>query len=120
MGAEVRLNVYDLLEANKHIAWAGLGVFHSGVEVHGREYAYGGHEFRCAQWKHPRLGGNAGSRRRGGWYWVSAAIRAGAPSLPSGLLLPLLGSRWPRDACSWSVSASQLRASGGPTLATGP
>ncbi len=30
----------------QHTACVGLGVFHSGVEVYGKEYAYGGHEFR--------------------------------------------------------------------------
>jgi len=69
MGAEVRLNVYDLLEANKHVAWAGLGVFHSGVEVYGREYAYGGHEFRCAGAALPGPGPccGAGTWRLGSW-----------------------------------------------------
>lgn len=72
-GEVVRLNVYDLLDVNKvcvrhgrtgpqsrreaaaatdtprtqHVSCVGLGVYHSGVEVYGKEYAYGGHEFRC-------------------------------------------------------------------------
>lgn len=41
---EVHLNVYDLTPANGYAYWFGLGVFHSGVEVHGVEYAYGAHE----------------------------------------------------------------------------
>ncbi|XP_047326525.1 deSI-like protein At4g17486 [Impatiens glandulifera] len=41
----VYLNVYDLTTMNGYVYWAGLGIFHSGVEVHGVEYAYGAHEF---------------------------------------------------------------------------
>ncbi|XP_062146722.1 deSI-like protein At4g17486 isoform X1 [Alnus glutinosa] len=39
------LNVYDLTPVNNYLYWFGLGVFHSGVEVHGLEYGYGAHEY---------------------------------------------------------------------------
>ncbi|KAL0756890.1 hypothetical protein Bca101_094558 [Brassica carinata] len=41
----VYLNVYDLTPMNAYGYWLGLGVFHSGVEVHGVEYAFGAHEY---------------------------------------------------------------------------
>ncbi|KAK6136785.1 hypothetical protein DH2020_029498 [Rehmannia glutinosa] len=51
----VYLNVYDLTPVNGYFYWAGVGVFHSGVEaecvrnflfaVHGIEYAFGAHEY---------------------------------------------------------------------------
>lgn len=41
----VRLVIYDLSDQNWWTAWAGVGIFHSGVEVYGIEWAYGGHEY---------------------------------------------------------------------------
>lgn len=44
-GEPVILNVYDMFWTNDYTTNVGLGVFHSGLEVYGREYAYGGHPF---------------------------------------------------------------------------
>ncbi|KAL0334762.1 UNVERIFIED_CONTAM: DeSI-like protein [Sesamum radiatum] len=41
----VYLNVYDLTPVNGYFYWAGVGIFHSGVEVHGTEYAFGAHDY---------------------------------------------------------------------------
>ncbi|KAI8016580.1 DeSI-like protein [Camellia lanceoleosa] len=41
----VYLNVYDLTPMNGYVYWAGFGIFHSGVEVHGVEYAFGAHDY---------------------------------------------------------------------------
>ncbi|OAY25492.1 deSI-like protein At4g17486 [Manihot esculenta] len=41
----VYLNVYDLTTMNGYVYWAGVGIFHSGVEVHGVEYAFGAHDY---------------------------------------------------------------------------
>ncbi|XP_027168363.1 deSI-like protein At4g17486 [Coffea eugenioides] len=41
----VNLNVYDLTSINGYAYWLGLGVYHSGVQVHGVEYAFGAHEY---------------------------------------------------------------------------
>ncbi|KAJ1413134.1 PPPDE putative peptidase domain [Sesbania bispinosa] len=40
----VYLNVYDLTTMNGYAYWLGLGVYHSGVQVHGIEYGFGAHE----------------------------------------------------------------------------
>ncbi|XP_076915669.1 deSI-like protein At4g17486 [Bidens hawaiensis] len=39
------LNVYDLTPVNNYMYWFGLGIFHSGIEAHGMEYAFGAHEY---------------------------------------------------------------------------
>nr|VDD48302.1 unnamed protein product [Brassica oleracea] len=40
----VYLNVYDLTPMNVYGYWLGIGIYHSGLEVHGVEYGYGAHE----------------------------------------------------------------------------
>lgn len=42
--AAVTLNVYDMSPHNGWTYWCGVGIFHAGVEVHGIEWAYGGHD----------------------------------------------------------------------------
>ncbi|KAG6579392.1 DeSI-like protein [Cucurbita argyrosperma subsp. argyrosperma] len=39
------LNIYDLTPVNNYLYWIGLGIFHSGIEVHGMEYGFGAHEY---------------------------------------------------------------------------
>ncbi|KAM0934261.1 putative PPPDE peptidase domain-containing protein [Dioscorea sansibarensis] len=39
------LNVYDLTTMNNYLYWFGLGIFHSGIEAYGMEYAFGAHDY---------------------------------------------------------------------------
>jgi len=39
---KVMLNIYDLSELNEHVHALGVGVYHSGIVVGGREYTFGG------------------------------------------------------------------------------
>ncbi|XP_009389906.2 deSI-like protein At4g17486 isoform X2 [Musa acuminata AAA Group] len=41
----VVLNVYDLTPLNNYVRWLGIGIFHSGIEVHELEYGFGAHDF---------------------------------------------------------------------------
>ncbi|XP_054808131.1 deSI-like protein At4g17486 isoform X2 [Prosopis cineraria] len=43
--AMVYLNIYDLTPINNYLYLFGLGIFHSGIEVHGMEYGFGAHEY---------------------------------------------------------------------------
>nr|CAB3237457.1 desumoylating isopeptidase 2-like [Phallusia mammillata] len=43
--APVILNVYDMYWINQYTSNIGLGVYHTGIEVYNREFAYGGHQF---------------------------------------------------------------------------
>ncbi|KAJ7534047.1 hypothetical protein O6H91_13G076900 [Diphasiastrum complanatum] len=39
------LNVYDVTDLNGYCYWCGLGIFHTAIEAHGVEYAFGAHEY---------------------------------------------------------------------------
>ena len=62
----VTLNVYDLLEEDqqekKALELVHLGLYHSGIEVHGKEWSFGG-QSRCevAGWRGRGGGGGAAS-----------------------------------------------------------
>jgi len=44
----VIINVYDLNDINEYMYSFGLGVYHSGVHVHEKEWSFGGHEFNTS------------------------------------------------------------------------
>jgi hypothetical protein len=41
---DVFVNVYDMADFNKYGYWAGIGIFHSAIEILEKEYAFVGHE----------------------------------------------------------------------------
>ncbi|KAL3315943.1 hypothetical protein Ciccas_005419 [Cichlidogyrus casuarinus] len=44
-GEPVYINVYDLHWTNEITKNVGFGIYHSGVQVYGKEYGYGGHPY---------------------------------------------------------------------------
>lgn len=44
----VVVNVYDMSEQNKWLYCLGIGIYHSAVEIHGVEYAFGAHDFQTS------------------------------------------------------------------------
>lgn len=51
--APVYLSVYDQTKSNRYVSWLGLGIFDSGVEVHGEEYAFWDHDYQVEPWQSP-------------------------------------------------------------------
>jgi len=43
--AQLYLNVYDLTPLNNYMYWFGVGIFHSGIEAYGVEYAFRAHDY---------------------------------------------------------------------------
>lgn len=45
----VYVHVYDLVyDINQYLYPLGLGIYHSSVEIHGKEYAFGGHAYNVS------------------------------------------------------------------------
>ena len=52
--APVIVNVYDLADFNAYLNWCGMGAYHSGLQVHGREWAYGGVAYMYQRLQHQK------------------------------------------------------------------
>ncbi len=63
----VLLNVYDLFWTNHVSSRLGMGVYHSGVQVYGREWSFGFHDLEVTGIYHhsPRDAGELGRKFRG-------------------------------------------------------
>ena len=45
MREAVKINIYDMTSLNAYISAIGIGIYHCGLVIYDREYAYGGHSF---------------------------------------------------------------------------
>lgn len=43
-GEAVILNVYSITKLNKFLQFFGVGFYHTGVQIYGKEFSYGGHD----------------------------------------------------------------------------
>jgi len=45
MSTPVYISIYDMYTMNNYIAMIGVGIYHTGIEIFGKEFGYGGHPF---------------------------------------------------------------------------
>ena len=80
---EIRLNVYDLIEANKYGAGA-IGAFHSGCDIDGVEYSFGLNDYDPPRTGTLRL--QLGGLKQHRCMAVQAAVRAWLQVSDTGVL----------------------------------
>eukprot|EP00850_Spirogloea_muscicola_P023744 SM000385S14622 [mRNA] locus=s385:14280:15298:+ [translate_table: standard] len=79
----VYVNVYDLTPMNAYVYWCGLGIYHSGLEAHGVEYAFGAHD-------HPSSGVFEVEPRNTPGFTFRESILMGTTELPGPALRALV------------------------------